>query len=80
MLHNLWIEFLATCAGCVGALIGWMCFVSYERARDYWSPRFARMRGLSDGTWRQCDVCGYVDDAGNYPDWPDGVCTDCDWM
>lgn len=32
---------------------------------------------LVDGL-RECDECGRVTDAGEYPDWPDGVCETCD--
>lgn len=27
---------------------------------------------------RSCDICGRVTDAGDYPDWVDGVCEICD--
>lgn len=30
-----------------------------------------------DGT-RECDECGRVTDAGEFPDWVNGVCEDCD--
>lgn len=29
---------------------------------------------------RSCDACGVIDDAGGYPDWPNGVCADCESM
>lgn len=32
---------------------------------------------LKDGL-RTCDECGRVTDAGEHPDWPDGVCEECD--
>lgn len=28
--------------------------------------------------FRSCDVCGRETDAGEWPDWPNGVCEDCD--
>ena len=27
---------------------------------------------------RSCDVCGRETDAGEWPDWPNGICEDCD--
>lgn len=27
---------------------------------------------------RSCDVCGRETDAGQWPDWPNGICEDCD--
>lgn len=27
---------------------------------------------------RCCDSCGRETDAGEWPDWPDGICEDCD--
>lgn len=27
---------------------------------------------------RVCNNCGYHEDAGTYPDWPNGLCEDCD--
>lgn len=32
---------------------------------------------LYDGT-RKCDECGRVTDAGEFPDWVNGKCEDCD--
>jgi hypothetical protein len=27
---------------------------------------------------RECDTCAKVTDAGDYPDWPNGECEQCD--
>lgn len=27
---------------------------------------------------RCCDVCGRETDAGEWPDWPNGICEECD--
>lgn len=27
---------------------------------------------------RSCDSCGRETDAGEWPDWPNGICEDCD--
>lgn len=27
---------------------------------------------------RMCDGCGHITDAGDSPDWVNGLCTDCD--
>lgn len=27
---------------------------------------------------RTCDGCGRETDAGEYPEWPEGICEDCD--
>lgn len=32
---------------------------------------------LEDGE-RECDECGRITDAGDWPDWINGVCEDCD--
>ena len=31
-----------------------------------------------EGALRDCDECGRVTDAGEYPDWVNGVCEECD--
>lgn len=31
-----------------------------------------------DGFLRECDECGRITDAGEAPDWPNGVCERCD--
>ena len=31
-----------------------------------------------DGTVRSCDKCGRETDAGEWPDWPMGICEQCD--
>jgi len=32
---------------------------------------------LNEGE-RQCDSCGLITDAGDYPDWVNGECEQCD--
>lgn len=27
---------------------------------------------------RSCDICGRETDAGEWPDWPEGICEECD--
>lgn len=33
---------------------------------------------LGIGNWRSCDQCGVFTPASDAPDWPDGICQDCD--
>lgn len=32
----------------------------------------------TDNDVRECDTCGRKTDAGEYPDWINGECEDCD--
>ena len=48
-----------------------------QEARDELTALSERLR-LFTGDARECDECGRVEPASNAPDWPNGVCTDCE--
>lgn len=35
-------------------------------------------KALEQSEARMCDSCGYIENAGMYPDWENGMCPDCD--
>jgi hypothetical protein len=49
---------------------------------DTWFEELAMCLDCSNKYWshdtRECDGCGLVTDAGDYPDWPNGECEKCD--
>jgi hypothetical protein len=55
---------------------------NHERTPEHYSWR-SYPYGMGWGMWldedlRVCDECGKVTDAGDYPDWTNGVCDACE--